>query len=77
MDGYGTIDHEAIAQNYLIKRGFSEKICQLVKNHVEAKRYLCWKDKSYHSKLSDASKETLIRQGGPMSNDEGVIDICT
>lgn len=70
MGGYGVISHEKLGANYLRKKGFSEKIARLVENHVEAKRYLTFKDKSYFDRLSDASKKTLEYQGGPMNEEE-------
>lgn len=70
MDGYGVVDHEVIAGNYLREKGFSEKIARLAESHVQAKRYLTYKYPDYFSKLSDASKITLEKQGGVMSNTE-------
>ena len=40
--------------------GFHPKVTELVKNHVNAKRYLVTKYPEYHEKLSEASKGTLI-----------------
>lgn len=71
MDGCGTMDHEGVGAEFLKGMGFSDNIGYLVKAHVDAKRYLCWKDKSYYDKLTDASKTTLKFQGGPMSDEEG------
>ncbi len=67
MDGYGIESHEQIGAQYLRKQGFSNKICQLVLGHVEAKRYLIAKHTDYYEQLSEASKQTLARQGGQMS----------
>jgi phosphonate degradation associated HDIG domain protein len=36
-----------------------------IKLHVDAKRYLCATDASYHARLSDDSKRSLALQGGP------------
>ena len=41
-----------------------------MESHVEAKRYLTWKDPNYYAQLSDASKKTLEYQGGRMEKDE-------
>jgi gamma-butyrobetaine dioxygenase len=38
-----------------------------VRLHVPAKRYLCAVDPGYRAGLSDGSKTSLIKQGGPMS----------
>ena len=70
MDGYGVVDHEVIAGNYLRQKGLSEKIARLVESHVLAKRYLTFKYPDYFLKLSEASKVTLEKQGGVMSNAE-------
>jgi len=70
MGGYGMLRHELVGANYLRKRGFSEKIARLMENHVEAKRYLCFKEPEYYKKLSVASKATLEFQGGKMTNEE-------
>ncbi|MDQ2720990.1 MAG: HDIG domain-containing protein [Bacteroidota bacterium] len=70
MEDYGVVDHEKIGSNYLKSKGFSKKITQLVASHVEAKRYLTFKDPIYYKRLSDASKATLNFQGGPMDESE-------
>jgi len=49
---------------------FGPEICNPVRLHVAAKRYLCATDASYFSKLSPASVTTLKLQGGPMGADE-------
>jgi len=36
----------------------------------QAKRYLVFKNPSYHDCLSEASKGTLVCQGGPMTKEE-------
>jgi phosphonate degradation associated HDIG domain protein len=70
MEGVGVLDHESIGQEYLVNRGFSERVAKLVKSHVEAKRFLTFKYPDYFEKLSDASKTTLQHQGGRMNADE-------
>ena len=71
MDGgLGVGDHEKVGARYLRSLGFSAKTCALVERHVDAKRYLCWKDPSYLGRLSEASFGTLKQQGGPMSESE-------
>ncbi len=67
MEGVGVLDHESIGQEYLVKKGFSERIAKLVRSHVEAKRYLTFRYPEYFEKLSDASKITLQHQGGRMN----------
>jgi hypothetical protein len=70
MDGCGVTNHEHIGADFALKLGFSERVAKLIRNHVSAKRYLCYKQADYHAKLTDASKTTLRFQGGPMSADE-------
>lgn len=73
MGGFGIRRHEQIGADYLRKLGFSEKIAKLVENHVQAKRYLTFKFPAYYEKLSEASRQTLIYQGGPMDESEAHI----
>lgn len=70
MDGMGNIDHEKLGADYLLERGFSERVGALVQGHVLAKRYLTYKYPEYYNKLSPASKTTLEFQGGVMSSME-------
>lgn len=70
MDGFGLLDHEKMGASYLRSKGFSENLAALVASHVQAKRYLTFKDPAYFDKLSEASKKTLEFQGGVMTADE-------
>ena len=70
MDGFGIKDHEELGAEFLREKGFSKKIARLVESHVEAKRYLTFKDPAYYANLSEASKRTLEYQGGPMTEEE-------
>ena len=70
MDGLGVVDHEGIGARLLEDAGCSKAMAELVGNHVAAKRYLCFHDAEYRAKLSEASRQTLAFQGGPMSADE-------
>ncbi|MEO3408297.1 phosphonate degradation HD-domain oxygenase [Mucilaginibacter sp. CAU 1740] len=70
MDGMGNVDHERLGADYLLERGFSERVANLVQGHVIAKRYLTYKYPEYYDRLSDASKATLEFQGGVMSAEE-------
>jgi 2-amino-1-hydroxyethylphosphonate dioxygenase (glycine-forming) len=72
MDNWGIMDHEEVGAVYLKARGFSRKVIRLVESHVEAKRYLTFKDPAYYSQLSEASRQTLDYQGGKMSEEEAV-----
>jgi predicted HD phosphohydrolase len=62
----GRVGHESIGEEYLLRLGFSEKVAALVGSHVAAKRYLCAVEPGYQDTLSDASKKSLMFQGGPM-----------
>jgi gamma-butyrobetaine dioxygenase len=46
---------------------FGPEVCEPVRLHVPAKRYLCATDPAYFGRLSSASVLTLALQGGPMS----------
>ena len=72
MGEFGVKRHEQLGADFLRSLGFSEKIAQLVENHVQAKRYLTFRYPDYYTKLSDASKQTLIYQGGPMKEEEAL-----
>ncbi|GHN01991.1 phosphodiesterase [Cytophagales bacterium WSM2-2] len=70
MGGFGTRSHEQIGADFLRAKGFSERIAQLVENHVKAKRYLTFRYPEYYASLSEASKKTLEYQGGKMTEPE-------
>jgi 2-amino-1-hydroxyethylphosphonate dioxygenase (glycine-forming) len=71
MGAYGIDRHEQVGASFVAERGFGPKVAALIRGHVEAKRYLTYKNPDYYNKLSDASKQTLAMQGGPMSDDQG------
>lgn len=73
MENYGVMNHEKIGAAFLRNRKFSERLIQLVQAHVSAKRYLTHKDEQYYERLSEASKQTLVYQGGKMSHDEALL----
>jgi phosphonate degradation associated HDIG domain protein len=70
MRGYGVHAHEKIGAAYLKGLGFSDRIVNMVSSHVAAKRYLTFRFPEYYEQLSEASKQTLILQGGVMSETE-------
>lgn len=45
---YGTSNHAALGAEYLKKRGFPPIVTEIVQFHVQAKRYLCYKDPDYY-----------------------------
>lgn len=61
--------HEVIGAN-LLKNLFPEIILEPIRQHVAAKRYLCWKNPAYAKGLSESSQLSLQLQGGPMSDEE-------
>jgi phosphonate degradation associated HDIG domain protein len=61
--------HEAVGAHWLIQY-FGPDVCEPVRLHVAAKRYLCAVEPSYRDGLSRDSIESLALQGGPMSVDE-------
>lgn len=78
VDGGSTLEeqraqHDVIGATFLRMRGLSEKIPHLIEGHVMAKRYLCFTDPTYHDRLSDGSKRTLVFQGGPMDAAEAAL----
>ncbi|GAB3233612.1 HD domain-containing protein [Algoriphagus aestuariicola] len=70
MGGFGAMRHEQLGGQYLRELGFPEKVAKLVENHVQAKRYLTFRHPEYYQKLSEASRQTLRFQGGPMNPEE-------
>ncbi|XP_071546398.1 2-amino-1-hydroxyethylphosphonate dioxygenase (glycine-forming)-like [Panulirus ornatus] len=67
---FGAVRHEVIGEEYLRGLGFPPAVTNLVRNHVNAKRFLVATDADYHDGLSHASKVTLENQGGPMTPQE-------
>jgi phosphonate degradation associated HDIG domain protein len=61
--------HELSGSRWLAAR-FGPEVCEPVRLHVPAKRYLCATDPDYFGRLSAASVLTLKLQGGPMSSAE-------
>ena len=70
MAEFGRMDHETLGAIWLEQRGFSARVTQLIRHHVNAKRYLTARYPHYLARLSEASRQTLTYQGGPMEADE-------
>lgn len=66
----GVIDHGRLGAEFLLCLGFPPEITETVRLHAEAKRYLCTMAPEYTDVLSDASRQSLILQGGLMSAEE-------
>ena len=60
--------HENLGADYL-SQYFDKKITLPIRAHVNSKRYLAFADKSYYNLLSEASKISLIAQGGPFTKE--------
>lgn len=58
--------HEVVGANFL-SQWFPPDVCEPVRLHVVAKRFLTGNDPNYYDTLSPASKHSLNLQGGPMS----------
>jgi phosphonate degradation associated HDIG domain protein len=58
--------HGALAAG-LLKRLFGPEVTEPIRLHIDAKRYLCLMEPAYHAGLSEASKRSLLWQGGPYS----------
>lgn len=61
--------HEQIGAGYLA-RAFPAEVTEPIRLHVAAKRYRVAVDPAYAARLSQASQQSLVLQGGPMSSDE-------
>ncbi len=70
MDRFGIVDHEKLGGEFIRQQGFSDNIANMVVSHVAAKRYLTFKFPEYYNLLSEASKITLLHQGGIMTPSE-------
>jgi predicted HD phosphohydrolase len=70
MEGLGVAGHEQIGAGWVRDAGLSAGVAELVRGHVQAKRYLVQKNPGYRARLSPASQRTLELQGGPMSQSE-------
>jgi phosphonate degradation associated HDIG domain protein len=64
------LDHESVGAHYLGGL-FPPEVTRPVALHVQAKRYLCAVDPEVPALLSDGSRASLVRQGGPL-DDAGV-----
>ena len=58
--------HEEVGASYL-EPYFPASVTEPIRLHVAAKRYLCATNDEYFGRLSDASVNSLMVQGGPMS----------
>lgn len=61
--------HEKVGADELAQQ-FPAAVTEPIRWHVAAKRWLCARDPEYAAALSEASKQSLHFQGGPMSATE-------
>jgi predicted HD phosphohydrolase len=66
LRGGPTGPHERAGPAYLAPM-FPPAVTGPIALHVAAKRYLCAVEPAYHAGLSNGSRRSLRRQGGPMS----------
>ncbi|HBB26443.1 MAG TPA: phosphohydrolase [Bacteroidetes bacterium] len=66
----GIIDHGHLGAEFLMCLGFPPEVTETVRLHAEAKRYLCTVQPEYADILSNASRQSLVLQGGLMSAEE-------
>ena len=66
MADLGAVDHEIIGEQWLLRHGVDPVVTHLVRHHVSAKRYFCYRYPTYYDRLSEASRGTLQFQGGAM-----------
>ncbi len=62
--------HERHGALWLMSKGFPLDTIMPVLMHADAKRYLASKSEDYYQHLSEASKKTMVLQGGVMSKEE-------
>ncbi len=63
-------EHEVIGANFLSELKLCDKVVDLIKSHVWAKRYLITLDASYMEQLSKASIDSFYLQGGVLTTEE-------
>ena len=61
--------HENLGADYL-SQFFDEKVTVPIRAHVNSKRYLAFAEEGYYNLLSEASKISLVVQGGPFTKAE-------
>jgi phosphonate degradation associated HDIG domain protein len=66
------LHHEAAGAAYLAAV-FPPAVTAPIALHVRAKRYRCSVDLAYHAALSEGSRRSLVRQGGPMDASEAAV----
>jgi phosphonate degradation associated HDIG domain protein len=68
--GDGRDNYHEEAGAHVLAPFFPPVVSECVRLHVAAKRYLCATDRDYYARLSEASRHTLMLQGGAMTPGE-------
>lgn len=68
--------HEQLGADWL-GTYFDQEVTEPVRLHVAAKRYLCQAEPGYYAGLSEASKQSLMLQGGAMDAAEAAAFVTT
>ena len=55
-----------------LRGGWPDSVVAAIALHVDAKRYLCQIEPGYAATLSEASRQSLALQGGPMTPEEAL-----
>ena len=63
------LHHEEIGARVL-SAWFPPEVTEPIRLHVLAKRYLCTVEPGYRERLSDVSEQSLVLQGGPLTDEE-------
>ena len=50
-DSIGTVGHELVGEQFLQELGFGQDVCSFARGHVDAKRYLVYKQSGYYEKV--------------------------
>lgn len=66
---FGNYKHDSIGADYLSPY-FSKAVTEPIRQHAQAKRYLCSVEEGYLASLSAASLDSLKNQGGLMTEEE-------
>lgn len=71
LDKWGHKCHDVIGSGWLEQNGFPASVYLPIRYHVQAKRYLAYKQK-LSKELSTASNQTLKQQGGEMTSQQAI-----
>jgi putative nucleotidyltransferase with HDIG domain len=66
----GNKSHEELGAILAKRIGLPAIVSDLIRNHINGKRYLVTTDETYKNRLSNASYATFVEQGGIMTENE-------